>query len=73
MTREEHKATAMLLGYEHINLRLGYYYRDRKDFPGWERIDIKTFEPVSLEERNERSMAYDKRSISEQGRMWYDD
>lgn len=61
MTREEHIARAMLLGMSHYNKNGGYYFRPS-------RMDVKTLEPINLEEAARRL-----EQAEETGKPYYDE
>lgn len=58
MTKEEHQARAMLLGYTEYREK-GRYYVDLSSEPR-RRIDAETLEPISLEEARDRNNYADK-------------
>jgi hypothetical protein len=52
LTREEHKARAMLLGMK-VNFSNGYYFKSSR--PSFVRIDMYTLEPIDEAEAARRN------------------
>jgi len=65
LSREEHTARALLLGYDHYRPYTNVYLRYGTSPATDERIDATTFKPVSPQEWRERYM-YQLRKLSEE-------
>jgi hypothetical protein len=63
LTREEHKARAMLLGMV-VNVSGGYYFKSGKPFI---RVDMFTLEPIDVKEADRRNLL-----VAKTGKYYYD-